>query len=43
MLMDMPTKNPPRLGGGLDNQTSGGYTEYEKGAAGRRLAPSSIT
>ena len=24
--------------GGLDNRTSGGYTEYEKGAAGRRLA-----
>ena len=35
-LSDLKKAAPAR--DGLDNRTSGGYTEHEKGAAGRRLA-----
>ena len=35
-LTDLKKAAPAR--DGLDNRTSGGYTEHEKGAAGRRLA-----
>ena len=37
VLTDLKKAAPAR--DGLDNRTSGGYTEHEKGAAGRRLAP----
>ena len=39
-LTDLKKAAPAR--DGLDNRTSGGYTEHEKGAAGRRLAPDQL-